>query len=77
MTPSTEAILTVNNVSWFEVHPPVKILGFGHVRSNLERLSINIDSSFLNIVKILNLEVRLVDNKDFSSTPNELIILTI
>jgi hypothetical protein len=75
--PSTKRILAVEKVTLFEGHSPVKIFGLGLVGSNLKGMAINIDGFVIDIIQILNLNVGLIDNKDFTPAPDKFIILAI
>ncbi len=75
--PATKRILAVEKVTLFKGHSPVKIFGLGLIGSNLKGMSINIDGFVIDIIKILNLNVWLIDNKDFPPAPDKFIILAI
>ncbi len=61
----------------FKGHSPIKIFGLGLIWSNLKGMAINIDGLVIDIIKILNLNVGLIDNKDFPPAPDKFIILAI
>lgn len=75
--PATKGILAVEKVTLFEGHSPVEIFGLGLVGSDLKGMAINIDSFVIDIIQILNLNVGLIDDKDFTPAPDKFIILAI
>lgn len=60
MVPSTKGILTINQIANLQGHPPVKILGLGHILRNLERGLIHSSSLFIDIIQVLYLKIRLI-----------------
>lgn len=77
MVPSSERVLTVNDVTFFKSHSPLKIVGFSGIRGNFKGMPINSDTFIIDIVEVLDFEIGFIDTKNFASAPDELIILAI
>lgn len=77
MIPATKRILTINQITLLESHPPLKIMGLALIQRNLKRMSIDRNGPFIDIIQILNLQITFIDIKYLAPAPYKLIVLAV